>query len=182
MSTRAPLTICTDSRTRPAAHQSGMTLLELVVAIVILGVGIAGVISAFTTVVRSSTDPLVRKQMLSIAEQMMEEITLQPFAAAAPAQVNTPGVCPSREAFNDILDYHNLSTSGGYCDSTGTPLPHLSAYNVSVQVNQAASLATVSGTGNLGGGNVMQVTVTVTHGTDSLQLTGWRTNYAAGLP
>lgn len=167
---------------RPPARQSGMTMIELVMAIVILGVGIAGVLSAFVVMVASSADPLVRKQMLSIAEQMMEEITLQPFAAAAPAQVNTPGACPSREAFNDILDYDNLKTTGGYCDSTGTPLPQLSAYNVEVDVNQAASLATVSGTGNLGSGKVVQITVTVTHGADSMILTGWRTDYAAGLP
>ncbi|HEY0846770.1 MAG TPA: prepilin-type cleavage/methylation domain-containing protein [Noviherbaspirillum sp.] len=159
-----------------------MTLLELVLAIVILSIGITGVMSAFSTIVRSSADPLVHKQMLSIAEQMMEEITLQPFAAAAPVQINTPGVCPSRESFNDILDYDNLQTTGGFCDSTGTPLPQLSAYNVAVQVNPTASLATVSGTGNLGSGKVYQIVVTVTHGADSLALTGWRTHYAAGLP
>ncbi|HJV84116.1 MAG TPA: prepilin-type N-terminal cleavage/methylation domain-containing protein [Noviherbaspirillum sp.] len=163
-------------------HQSGMTLLELVMAIVILGVGIAGVMTAFATMVRNSADPLVHKQMLSIAEQMLEEISLQPFAPAAPAQVNTTGPCPSRESFNDILDYDNLKTTGGFCDSTGTPLPQLSAYNVEVHVNQAASLTTLSGTGNLGGGKTYQIKVTVTHGSDSLTLTGWRTNYAAGLP
>lgn len=159
-----------------------MTLVELVMAIVILSVGIAGVLSAFVVMARSSADPLVRKQMLSIAEQMMEEITLQPFAAAAPAQVNTPGACPSRESFNDILDYDNLSTTGGFCDSTGTPLPQLATYNVEVQVNPTASLATVSGTGNLGSGKVYRIVVTVTHGSDRMELTGWRTDYAAGLP
>ncbi|WP_082584169.1 type IV pilus modification PilV family protein [Noviherbaspirillum sp. Root189] len=163
-------------------RQTGMTMIELVMAIVILGVGIAGVMSAFTTVVRSSADPMIRKQMLAIAEGMMEEITLQPFAAAAPAQANAPGPCPARMAFNDILDYNGLQTTGGFCDTTGTLIPALSGYNVAVVVDQAGILNTVSGNGNLAGSNVYQITVTVTHGTESLALAGWRTNYAAGLP
>ena len=163
-------------------RESGMTLIELVVAIVILAVGVAGVMAVFSTTVRGSSDPLVRKQMLAIAEQMMEEITLQPFAPTPPAHVNTPGVCPSRASFNDILDYHQLKTTNGVCDTTGTPLPQLAAYNMEVDVNQAVTLASTSGAGNIGAGNVYRIRVTVTHGNESLQLIGWRTNYAAGLP
>ncbi|RJF98845.1 prepilin-type N-terminal cleavage/methylation domain-containing protein [Noviherbaspirillum saxi] len=163
-------------------RQDGMTMIELIMAIVILGVGIAGVLSAFTTVVKSSADPMIRKQMLAIAEGMMEEITLQSFAATAPAPSITPGACPDRGTFNDIRDYHGMQTASGFCDTAGTPIPDLAAYNVAVAVNPAGGLNTVAGSGSIAGGNVLQITVTVTHGAESLELVGWRTNYAAGLP
>lgn len=163
-------------------RQRGMTLFELVLAIVILGIGVAGVMTAFTVVVTRSVDPMVQKQMLAIAEGMMEEIVLQPFAVTAPASANGPGPCGARTAFNDILDYHNLQTVGGVCTVDGTAIPNLASYDVGVQISQNGSLATVSGTGSLAGANVYRITVTVTHGADNFRLVGWRTNYASGLP
>ncbi|WP_151636526.1 type II secretion system protein [Noviherbaspirillum aerium] len=162
-------------------RQRGMTLFELVLAIVILGIGVAGVMTAFTVVVSRSVDPLVQKQMLAIAEGMMEEIVLLPFAAEGAAPANGPGPCGARSAFNDVLDYHNLQTVGGVCTVDGTVVPNLASYNVGVQINQNGSLATVSGTGSLTGAHVYEITVTVTHGADSFRLHGWRTNYANGL-
>jgi len=104
-----------------------MTLIELILAIVIIGVGLGGVLMAFRTVVAGSADPLVQKQMLAIAEEMMEEISLQPFAAVPPASANTAGPCTARSAFNDIMDYNNYRTVGGFCDMDGTALSALSA-------------------------------------------------------
>lgn len=162
-------------------RQQGMTLFELVLAIVILGIGVAGVMTAFTVVVTRSADPMMQKQMLAIAEEMMEEIGLQPFAAEDPPSANVPGPCGSRTAFNDVLDYNNLQTVGGVCTVDGTALPNLASYDVGVQINQNGALATASGMGNLSGANVYQITVTVTRGTDNFQLLGWRVNYASEL-
>lgn len=162
-------------------RQRGISLIELVLAIVILSVGVAGLVSAFMTSVAGSADPLVNKQMLSIAEQLMEEITLQPFAPAAPAQANIPGPCAARDTFNDVFDYHGLQTTNGFCTSDGTSIPNLAAYNVQVAVNAAAALNTSTNTGNLGGGDVYRITITVTHGANNMQLVGWRTNYANNL-
>ena len=44
-----------------------MTLLELVLAIAVIGIGLAGLLVAFNQAVFRSADPLVRKQMLAIA-------------------------------------------------------------------------------------------------------------------
>jgi MSHA pilin protein MshD len=55
----------------------------MIVAIVILGVGLAGVLTAFSTTVKSSADPMLNKQMLAIAEGMLEEILLKPYAAGS---------------------------------------------------------------------------------------------------
>jgi MSHA pilin protein MshD len=150
------------------SRQAGMTLIELVMAIVIVSVGLAGVMLAFSTVVKSSSDPVIHKQMLAIAEEMMEEITLKPYAPAANA---APAVC-ARNTYNDILDYNGYS-AGAICDIDGTAIPALSAYGISVAVDAAATL------GALAGGHVMKITVTVSHGADNLQLLGWRTDYAS---
>ena len=157
----------------------GFTLVEMVVAIVIIGVGLAGVLSAFNTTVQSSADPLIHKQMLSAAEEMMEEVLLKPFFAppSGPVPVNSLKNCdgptpPSREAFDDISDYAGYDTTG-ICDIEGAAIGGLETYNLTVRIDAAASL------GGLNGGKVKKVTVSVSHGGETITLIGWRTDYAS---
>lgn len=147
-------------------HQRGVSLIELVLAIVILGVGLSGVLLAFSTVTRGSADPVVAQQMLAIAEELLEEIQLKPYTAAANA---APAVC-ARDTYNDVLDYNGYATSGTVCMIDGTPIAALAGYSVQVQV-QAAALAGV--------GAALRIGVTVTRGTNSLTLIGWRTDFAS---
>lgn len=147
-------------------RQSGMTLIELIVAIVIVAVGLAGVLSVFQVVVRGSADPLIRKQMLAIAEGMMEEITLKPYAGSAV----TPAGC-ARTTFADIDDYNGYSSTG-ICDLEGNAIAALSAYNVAVAV----------AVDSLGGvAEAKRITVTVSHGGDNLSLASWRTDWACNV-
>lgn len=146
--------------------QRGFTLIEMVLAIVVLGVGLAGVLIAFSTVTRGSADPVVAQQMLAIAEEMMEEIQLKPYAAAANA---APAAC-ARNTWNDGLDYNGYATSGQICSIDGTPIPSLAGYSVQVTV-VAATLAGV--------GAARRINVTVTRGASSFTLTGWRTDFAS---
>lgn len=152
---------------RDIGHQRGMTLIELVVAIVIVSVGLAGVLTVFYTTVKSSADPMVHKQMLSVAEEMMEEIVLKPYAATANA---APAAC-ARDVYNDIVDYDGYATAD-VCDIDGTPIPSLAGFAVSVSVaDDAASLTGVTA--------AKKITVTVTRGTETISLIGWRTDYAS---
>jgi MSHA pilin protein MshD len=143
-----------------------MTLIELVMAIVIISVGLVGVMVAFTTVVKSSSDPLIHKQMLAIAEEMMEELTLKPYAAVANA---APINACARNTFNDILDYNGYS-AGAICDVDGTAVPALASYSISVSVADDAV--------TLNGVAAKKITVNVTHGGETMTLIGWRTGYA----
>ena len=67
-----------------AHRQSGVTLIELIVFIVIVGAALAGVLKVLEVTNRNSADPLVRKQALSIAESLLLEITQQPFTLCDP--------------------------------------------------------------------------------------------------
>jgi len=151
-------------------RDSGMTLIDLIVSIVILSIALAGVLLAYTITVRHSADPMVVKQMSAIADEMMEEILLKPFAVAPNA---APSGC-ARNTYNDVRDYNGYS-SVSICDIDGTTV--LSGYGVSVSVVNPplGSPLVLSG---VAPASQVVVTVDVTHDGSSYSLTGWRTCYA----
>jgi MSHA pilin protein MshD len=143
----------------------GMTLMELILAIVVIGVGLAGVLVAFNQAVRGSADPMVRKQMLAIAEEMMDEIALKPYAPAA----NAAPVACARNTYNDISDYNGYAAAA-ICDIDGNAIASLAAYGVSVSVTLGALPNGVA---------AKKIVVRVTHGADALTLNGYRTDWAS---
>ena len=150
--------------------QRGMTLIELVFAIVIISVAVAGVLRVYITAVRSSADPMVAKQMLAIAEGMVEEIALKPYGVVAAS--GTPATC-ARNTFNDIWDYQGYATSGVICDVDGNTLPTLNGYSVNVTVVLDATTFSAVGVTQ-----TAKITVNVSNAGHSLSLVTWRTNYA----
>jgi MSHA pilin protein MshD len=66
----------------------GVTLLELIVFIVIVSVAVMGVLTLLDLSNRSSTDPMIQKQALAIAEALLEEVELQPFTYCDPDDPN----------------------------------------------------------------------------------------------
>lgn len=150
-------------------RMAGVTLIELIVAIVIISAALAGLVGAFTQANRASADPVVMQQMLAIGESMMEEVLLKPFV------VNTEAAA-TRAQFNDVRDFDPVDdtnygyTSTGIKDVDGVAVPGLGSYNVSVRVNANGVTLT-----NVPAGDVLRVTVTVSNGAEQLVLTGWRT-------
>lgn len=125
-------------------RHAGVTLVELVVSIVIVGIGVVGVLLAMHQTVRHSADPIVLHQAVAIGEAYLEEILLKPF--------NDPdGVEPepNRPLFDDVDDYNGLVDNGcllpgqGACDQDGNPIAGLGAYNINVTVANVGDLGPV---------------------------------------
>lgn len=184
----------------------GVTLIELVVFIVIVGIALAAVFAAFNTITAASADPQVRKQILAIAESLMEEVQLRPFTYCDPDDANAavatgPGIggagcaatsedtamgpetVPGTETrysatfpFDNVSDYHGFSMSLGIQDISNTSIAGLGAYSASVTVSQAGLGA---GANTIAGADALRISVTVSGpGGVAITLDGYRTRYA----
>ena len=149
-------------RRRPCSR--GFTLLEAIVAIVIISVGLAGVLSVFNVNVRNSADPVVRKQLMAIAEEMLEEIALRPYAG--PTKESDPGC--GRSTFDDVSDYHLSPANSQVCNVEGIAIAALSGYTLDVTVTDVS----------LEGVPAKRIQVVVARGGDQVTLVTWRTGYA----
>ncbi|MRV71485.1 prepilin-type N-terminal cleavage/methylation domain-containing protein [Duganella sp. FT92W] len=152
-------------------RQRGTTLVELIIAMVIIGVAVAGVLQVFNVTTIASADPIVQKQLRVVAEGMMDEIQRQPFAAST----NTASVGCARNTFNDVMDYNGYSP-GMICLVTGDQVMELAGMTISVTV-----AADTNNTLGLGTSDAYVITVKTARGNNSFTLTGWRANYAKGV-
>lgn len=144
--------------------QRGFTLIEVIIFIVVVSAGLAGILSVMNTVVKSSADPLITKQTVAIAESMLEEILLKEYANPVGGYSGS-----SRALFDDVDDYNGYTTTSGIVDMTGAVVAGLANYNIAPAV--AVTAATV------GGLTVKRVVVSVTGPQGSISLTGYRANY-----
>lgn len=140
------------------SHQSrGFTLIEVIIFIVVVGAGLAGILAVSTNVVKSSADPMVRKQSMALADSILEEILQKEYADPDGSSGET-----TRDTMDDVDDY-NGKTKALFTDWPAS----LSAYSVTIVVEAPAAL---------GGIMHKRVTVTVTGGTHSIAMTGYRSN------
>ena len=146
-------------------YARGFTLIELIIFIVVLSVGLAGIMVVINTIVASSADPLIRKQSVSIAESMLAEILLKDYAN--PEEGYTGSI---RSLFDDVSDYAGYSTSAGILDQSGQPVPGLSSYNFLPPVR-------VTATADLSGVAAFRVTVSVTGSLGVISLSGYWGSY-----
>ena len=181
--------MCTDER--------GLSLIELLVFIVVVGIAVTGVLSVYSLNARTSADPVVQKQALAIAESLLEEVLAKPYTYCDPDDANvetasSPAGCatipevmgPEGETrysnltpFDNVNDYNNFSMMAGIVDLNNNPVAGLGGYTATVQVQQPA----VAFNG-IPAGETLLVTVTVTGpGNHSVSLSGYRTRYAPNL-
>jgi MSHA pilin protein MshD len=166
-----------------AARQKGITLIELIIFMVIVGVAMAGIISAINYNVQHSADPVVKKQALAIAEALLEEVMLQNFSDPnGGANV----VEARRDLYDDVSDYNGYCMATTGCavasirDINDNPIPNLDGYTAAIAVS-AGDLGPV-GAGRItsASGAALHITVTVTGPLNTtVLLEGYRTNYGA---
>lgn len=150
-------------------HQTGLSLIELIVSIVVLAVAAVGIFSAIGSLVGRSADPMVRQQSIAIAEAYIEEIQSMAFGL--------PGSCPAvpgsggRADFDTVCHYDGLVDNGAV-DQNGSAIAALVDYDVSVSISSSTGL------GGIAAGNVARIDVSVTGPTnETVLMTAYRTNY-----
>ena len=82
-----------------ARAQGGLTLIELVVSIAVVGIALTGALLAIDQTTVRSADPMIQHQGSAIAEAYLEEILLKDFL-----DPDTLTVCPPREPGRDLYD------------------------------------------------------------------------------
>lgn len=161
---------------KPHSAQAGLSLVELIMFIVIVSVGIAGILSVMNAVTRSSADPLERKQAMAVAESMLEEVQLKDFANPSDPNAFTGAHTQANRAlFDDVGDYNGFQTTGIFPVDGSTVIPGLANYNVAVTVQNAGGLG--SAANQVPNTDAVLITVTVTGPTTTITLHGYRTNY-----
>ena len=146
-------------------RQAGTTLIELVIAIVIVSIAVSAVLMVFSMNVGYSADPMIRYQAVAIAEAYLEEISLKAFADPGGGDGEA-----SRDLYDDVDDYHGLVNVGAR-NQFDAALPGLGDYTVSVTVTQSA-LPSIAASDNY------LINVTVTHAANiNFTLSAYRPNF-----
>ena len=70
------------------SRQRGVTIIELVIFIVIVGIAAAALVQVLNLASRNSVDPVRRKQAMLIAEAYMEEVQQAQFTVCDPTDAN----------------------------------------------------------------------------------------------
>ena len=190
----------------PRCRQAGLTIIELIMFIVIVSVGIVGILAVLNVTAGSSADSMIRKNMLSIAEALLEEVELMPFTYCDPTDPNastatsTAGctanyveelgvLISSAEAgqarssttapFNNVNDYY---VSGGL--SLASPVSDISGiysappgYGATIQI-VAENLNDIISTSAGATMEALRIAVTVSHGSDSITLESYRARHS----
>jgi len=167
-------------------RQHGLTLIELIVFIVIVSVALVGVLAVFNVAIKSSADPMIRKQALAIAEAVLEEVMLQPFtwcdpddSAAATAQGYTCTTVQNTAAgkagesrgsatssLDNVLDFNGETISTSI---TGGTASYSATVTVAPVLLNDIALASDA---------ALLITVAVSSGLETVRLQGYRTRYA----
>ncbi len=158
----------------------GFSLLEMLAAIVVLGLVFAGFASVYGTVLRHGSDAQLHSQATAVASAYLDEILSTPYL-----DPDTGLVCGTPEAnrldFDNTCDYHNLSLNGCTstssacptlgscaCDASGAPVDGLREFTVTVDITASS----------LSGADGLAVTVTAGHtglAGDGVSLQAYRT-------
>ena len=172
-------------------RQHGVTLIELIVFIVIVGVALTGMLTVLNLTARTGADPMIRKQMLAIAEGLMDEVAAQPFTWCDPddpsaATAINAAACATPEAigleagetrggavtpFDNVNDYNGLAGIATNITGTAMPVGYTAAITVAPSaLGPAASLVPAAAS--------LLITVTVNFNNEVITVEGYRTRYA----
>jgi MSHA pilin protein MshD len=186
-------------------RETGLTLVELVMFIVVVSIALLGIVKMLDYTTSKSVDPQRRKQALSIAEGLLEEVELAHFTfcdptdATADSATSTAGCTTTVEnvgpetgnarPFDNVNDYvtafgaalSSFNSGATLVDANGTAFP-VTGYTATLMITPDANLGpaggTIASTAAPASMEVLRITVTVSYGsTESVTLEGYRTRY-----
>ncbi len=185
-------------------RQRGISMVELIVFIVIIGISMTAIVSTMNLATRNSADPLVRKQALMLAEGLMEEVQLARYTwcdAADPAVLTalqasdctTPEV-PGPESgetrpFNNVNDYvteygsaqQAFNNGAGQLVDAAGQLINLPGYTVLLTVAQPGFIGPAATANDAN--HILSIRVEVRYqGKEVITLDGYRIRYAPRSP
>jgi MSHA pilin protein MshD len=186
-------------------RERGLSLIEVVVFIVVLGIAIAGMAILYNQVTLASVDPLVRKQAVAIANSLMEEIQLRPFTFCDPDDplvftAGSPAACGIQEVigveggetryadprYDNVSDYNGFPMLGSIQDINNNNIIGLTGYSAQVAIVEAS--ADFAAAGGVPPNEALRITVTVTGPAATgpanvrVVLQGYRLRYAPNSP
>lgn len=180
-----------------SSRQRGLSLIEVVIFIVVLGIGVAALAVIYNQLTLASVDPVVRKQAVAIANSLMEEVQLRPFTYCDPddAAVFTaanPAACGTQENigtegpetrygptfFDNVSDYHGFPMVG-IQDITNSTITGLADYSALVAIADGGADFPLA----VPAAEALRITVTVTGPANTqVVLQGYRLRYAPNSP
>lgn len=155
--------------------EGGVSLIELLIFIVIVSGGLTGMLATMNTIVMRSADPMLQKQLLSISESLLDEISNKAFAPVEGGFTPSNQTCASfrteRARYDDIGDYQGISDCPIYSLADNAIVPGLENYRMSITVTASSALNGLPST------RARLISVRVAIGNEVLQLQGWRTSH-----
>ena len=179
------------------AGYAGFTIVELVIFIVVVSVAVIGVLSVMNLTTRHSADPQIRKQALSIAEALMEEVSLAKFTYCDPADPDAEtaanvGKCHDApenvghigpesgnsrpyDNVNDYIDAYNVEQGIAISDVNADEPANLNNYTARIRISQEALH-------DIPSSESLRIRIRVLYQNDEMVvLDGYRTRYAPNL-
>jgi MSHA pilin protein MshD len=150
------------------AHNRGVTLIEMVVAITVVAIAVTTILGVLGTVASRSADAMMQQQAIAVAGSYLDEI-MQRWVV----DPNPTGAPPNTGRGSwDLVDEYNGLVDVGAHDQFGNSIAALSAYTVSVATSQSSALTGVPAAAT----RRIDITVSYTPGR-SVTVSGYRTNY-----
>ena len=184
-----PITCCQFNHSQKT--QSGFTLVETIIVIVMVGALMAGMSVLFMENVGNSHKPYLRQKALAAANAYMDEILTKRWNEATPlgggcvitgsGNCTTPGAPgavaigddgDTRSTYDDVDDFDGISGSP-LQDSTGNNMPGYGGFTVDVSVVSPGSVWN-----GIAVADVRLITVDVTSpGGEKISLSAYRANH-----
>ncbi|KFI07835.1 type II secretion system protein [Massilia sp. BSC265] len=188
---------------RRARRQYGLTLIEAILFMMIVGIALAGIVGVLNLTTKGSADPLRRKQALMIAEGLLEEVQQAKFSYcdATDPKADNDKITSSAECtvpenwgpepggsrpFDNVNDYVGAANvaqssfndaSGGLLDANGEPID-VEGYTATVTITPESIGGIPVSSASSADAEVLRIRVEVRYDGASLVLDGYRTRYA----